>query len=161
MKFGRSFAITTPLPRRKSAKRDIRSHRRRIAEYVERIERRVLVKVEMDAAFFRLALEQRVPGCDDVHLMAVRRDGGCYGLHESTDAVPGETWVRTGHHHDHVAHHDRRRRRRKRQGTMSDSASTLPETLDCPWRRSTKMIGTSPMRQPRVAASYSISTRKA
>ena len=38
--------------------------------------------------------------------------------------------------------------RRSRHGMISDSSEHADETFDCPCRRSTKMIGTSPIRQP-------------
>ena len=42
---------------------------------------------------------------------------------------------------------------------MSDSMSTDEESFDWPMRRSTKMIGTSPIRKFRRFASYNISVR--
>ena len=52
-------------------------------------------------------------------------------------------------------------RRHNARGVTTDSNSTSADSFDSPWRRSTKVIGRSPMVRPCADAVQSISTRKA
>src|SRR5262249_6709030 len=109
-----------------------------------------------------LTHDERMPGCDNVDLVTARCDRLRNRLHERADAVPRETRVRRRYHHDDVRHgHRREPRSARRHGITMDSRMTLEESLDCPCRRSTKMIGTAAIRAPLRAASKSISTRNA
>ena len=109
-----------------------------------------------------------MPRQHDVDLVAARGDALGDRLHEGADRVAREPRVR--------ASSPSRRRggasrgllpraahapavpQTSRHGMIIDSSSTPLDSFDAPCRRSTKMIGTSPMRQPRRAASNSIST---
>ena len=143
-----------------AAQVDVGVQRLGVAEDVEAGDGRVLEEVKGDAVLVRRTGDAGVPRRDHVDLVAARGDGLGDRLHEGADAVAGKARIRSRHHHDDVAGHGDLRKI-SRHGVISDSISTEPDTFDCPWRRSTKMIGTSPKRQPARRASKSISTRNA
>ncbi len=138
----------------------------RVAEHVQRRVRCVAEEVEGHAALARGTGDGRVPGCHEVDVVAAPRHLVRDRVHERADRIARKAGIRgRDHHHAMPASgpfaHDDGLRSTTRQGVMADSMTTVVESFDCPVRRSTKMMGTSPMRQPRRLASYSISTRNA
>src|SRR5436190_83013 len=127
--------------------------------------------MEMDAVLGAGPRDRRVPWRDEVNLVPARGQSLGDRLHEAAHAVAGKARVRGRHHHDDVTrgHYGdaggrwptRPPRITSRHGVSSDSSSTVEETFEYPSWRSTKTIGTSPIVQPRRAASNSISVRNA
>ena len=83
---------------------DVGAQRRRVAEDVQRRTSARTCRSESGRRPLLRPRDERMPGRDDVDLVAARGDRRRDRLHERADAVPREPRIRRRHHHDDVAH---------------------------------------------------------
>ena len=150
---------------RHAAQMYIGPQRTRVSEDMPSFDRRVVERMKVHALVNRSSRQLRMPRQNHVDGVSACSQACRDGPHEGADRIPVEARIRRRHHHHSVSgvHGFRLNHERNcsRHGMKIDSSTTLVDSFDTPWRRSTKMMGTSPIRAPRRDASKSISTRKA